>query len=76
MVAHTFNPSTWEAKAGRFLSSSSAWSTKQVPGQPGLHRETLFQKKKKKKKRKERKEEKRKEKKRKEKKRSLFIGKE
>jgi hypothetical protein len=28
MVAHTFNPSTWEAKAGRFLSSRPAWSTK------------------------------------------------
>jgi transcription elongation factor len=27
MVAHAFNPSTWEAEAGRFLSSSPAWST-------------------------------------------------
>jgi hypothetical protein len=28
----------------RFLSVSSGtvWSTEQVPGQPGLHRETLF----------------------------------
>lgn len=25
-------------------SSRSAWSTQPVPGQPGLHRETLFQK--------------------------------
>jgi hypothetical protein len=25
MVAHTFNPSTWEAEAGRFLSSRPAW---------------------------------------------------
>jgi hypothetical protein len=43
VVAHTFSPSTWEAEieAGRFLSSRSAWSTKWVPGQPGLHRETL-----------------------------------
>jgi hypothetical protein len=40
-VAHVFNPSTWEAEAGRFLSSRLAWSTKWVPGQPGLHRETL-----------------------------------
>jgi hypothetical protein len=24
---HTFNPSTWEAEAGRFLSSRPAWST-------------------------------------------------
>jgi hypothetical protein len=45
-VAHTFNPSTWEAEAGRFLSSRPAWSTKWVPGQPGLYRETLSPKKK------------------------------
>jgi hypothetical protein len=24
---HTFNPSTWEAEAGEFLSSRPAWST-------------------------------------------------
>jgi hypothetical protein len=41
MVAHAFNPSTREAEAGRFLSSRPAWSTKWVPGQPRLHRETL-----------------------------------
>jgi hypothetical protein len=45
VVAHTFNPSTWEAEAGGFLSSRPAWSTKRVPGQPGLHRETLSQNK-------------------------------
>ncbi|XP_076785766.1 biogenesis of lysosome-related organelles complex 1 subunit 6 isoform X2 [Arvicanthis niloticus] len=28
VVAHVFNPSTWEAEAGRFLSSRPAWSTK------------------------------------------------
>jgi hypothetical protein len=28
VVAHTFNPSTWEAEAGGFLSSKPAWSTK------------------------------------------------
>ena len=39
-----FYPSTWEAEAGRFLSSRPAWSTEWVPGQPGLHRETLSQK--------------------------------
>jgi hypothetical protein len=45
VVAHAFNPSTWEAEAGRFLSSRPAWSTKWVPGQQsGLHRETLSQK--------------------------------
>jgi hypothetical protein len=27
VVVHTFNPSTWEAEAGRFLSSRPAWST-------------------------------------------------
>jgi Tfp pilus assembly major pilin PilA len=41
VVVHAFNPSTWEAEAGGFLSSRPAWSTKWVPGQPGLHRETL-----------------------------------
>jgi hypothetical protein len=41
MVAHAFNPSTWEAEAGGFLSSRKVWSTERVPGQPGLHRETL-----------------------------------
>jgi hypothetical protein len=28
MVVHAYNPSTWEAEAGRFLSSRSAWFTK------------------------------------------------
>jgi hypothetical protein len=28
MVAHDFNPSTWEAEAGRFLSLKPAWSKK------------------------------------------------
>jgi hypothetical protein len=27
VVAHAFNPSTWEAEAGRFLSLRPAWST-------------------------------------------------
>jgi hypothetical protein len=44
VVAHTFNPSTWEAEAGGFLSSRPVWSTKWVPGQPGLYRETLSRK--------------------------------
>jgi hypothetical protein len=47
VVAHAFNPSTWEAEAVGFLSSRPAWSTEQVPGQPGLHRETLSRKTKK-----------------------------
>jgi hypothetical protein len=44
VVMHTFNPNTQEAEAGGFLSSRPAWSTKWVPGQPGLYRETLSQK--------------------------------
>jgi hypothetical protein len=44
VVAHAFNPSTWEAEAGGFLSSRPAWTTKWVPGQPELYRETLSQK--------------------------------
>jgi hypothetical protein len=44
VVVHAFNPSTREAERGRFLISRPAWSTKWVPGQPGLHRETLSQK--------------------------------
>jgi hypothetical protein len=43
-VAHAFNPSTGEAEAGGFLSSSPAWSTKWVLGQPELYKETLSQK--------------------------------
>ena len=41
-VAHTFNSSTLEAEARKSLSSMPAWSTEQVPEQPGLQRETLF----------------------------------
>jgi hypothetical protein len=47
IVVHAFNPSTREAEAGGFLSLRPAWSTKWVPGQPGLYRETLSLKKKK-----------------------------
>jgi hypothetical protein len=81
VVAHAFNPSTWEAEAGGFLSLRPAWSIKVSSGQPGLHREILFRKTKKKQKKnkkkpkkqktnkkKTKKEKKRKEKKRKEKK--------
>jgi hypothetical protein len=44
MVAHAFNPSTWEAEARGFLSLRPTWSTAWVPGQPGIHRETLSRK--------------------------------
>jgi hypothetical protein len=47
VVVHAFNPSTWEGEAGGFLISRPAWSTEYVPGQPGLYRETLPQKRKK-----------------------------
>jgi hypothetical protein len=51
VVAHAFNASTREAEAGGFLSSEAGLVYKvSVPGQPGLHRETLSQKKKRKKK--------------------------
>jgi hypothetical protein len=45
VVVQAFNPSTWEAETGGFLSSRPAWSTKWVPGQPRLYRETLSRKK-------------------------------
>jgi hypothetical protein len=45
VVARAFNPSTWEAEAGRFLSLRLAWSTKRVPGQPELYREKQKNKK-------------------------------
>jgi hypothetical protein len=46
VMAHIFNPRTWEAEAeaGGFLILRPAWSTEWVPGQPGLHRETLSRK--------------------------------
>jgi hypothetical protein len=44
VVAHAFSPSTREAEAGGFRSSRTVWSTKWVPGQPGLYRETLSRK--------------------------------
>jgi hypothetical protein len=43
-VAQAFNPSTWEAEAGEFLSSRPAWYTEWVPGQPGLYREIVLEK--------------------------------
>jgi hypothetical protein len=42
MVAHTFDPSSWEAEAGGSLSLRPAWSTKQVLGQTGYTEETCF----------------------------------
>ena len=42
----TFNPGISEAEAVRSMSLKTAWSIELVPGQPKLHRETLFQEKK------------------------------
>ena len=36
-MAHAFNPSTWEAEAGRFLRSRPAWSTKARHLPPSLN---------------------------------------
>lgn len=41
VMAHTFNPRPWEPKPFGSLSVRLAYSTKQVPGHPGLHRVTL-----------------------------------
>ena len=45
MVAHAFNPSTWEAEAGTPMNLRPTWSTEWVSGEPELQRETLFQNK-------------------------------
>jgi hypothetical protein len=44
VVAHAFNPTTWEAEAGGFLSWKPAWSTKCVPGQPGPQKNPVSKK--------------------------------
>ena len=48
-MTHTFSPSIWWGEAVGSLSSRPAWSTEQATGKPGLHREILFQKLKRKK---------------------------
>ena len=45
-MVRTFNPGISEAEAVRSMSLKTAWSIELVPGQPKLHRETLFQEKK------------------------------
>jgi hypothetical protein len=52
VVAHAFNPSTWEAEAGGFLSSRPAWSIEWVPEPRATQRNPVSKKKKKKEKRK------------------------
>lgn len=51
LVVLTFNPSIPEENTGS-LSLSPAWSKEWIPGEPGLHRETLSWKEKKKQKQK------------------------
>jgi hypothetical protein len=55
VVAYTFNPSTWEAETGRFLSSRPAWSSSRTA--KAIQRNPVLknQKRKRKKKRKEKK---------------------
>ena len=43
-MVHAFNPSTLEAEADESLSSWTVWLIENVPGQPGLHRETQINK--------------------------------
>ena len=66
MVVHAFNPSTWEAEAGGFLSLRPAWSTKVVSSRTAraIQRNRLEKPKKKKKKNKNKKKKKEEEKKR------------
>jgi hypothetical protein len=44
MIVHPLNTSICEAEAGRSLSLRLAWSTEQVLGHSGPHRETMLQK--------------------------------
>jgi hypothetical protein len=48
VVVHGFNPSTWEAEAGGFLSSRPAWSTKWHDSQGYTEKPCLKKKKNKK----------------------------
>jgi hypothetical protein len=57
-VAHAFNPSSWEAEAGRFLSSRPAWLQSEFQDSQGYTEKPCLKKKTKpKKKKKERKKE-------------------
>jgi hypothetical protein len=46
-VVHAFNPSTWEAEAGRSLSSRPAWSTSKFQDNQGYTEKPCLGKKKK-----------------------------
>jgi hypothetical protein len=55
VVEYAFNPSTWEAEAGRFLSSRPAWSTKSSTTARAIQRNPVSKDQKKKKKNKKKK---------------------
>jgi hypothetical protein len=44
-VAQTFNPSTWEAEAGEFLSSRPAWSQSEFQDRQGYTEKPCLKKK-------------------------------
>jgi hypothetical protein len=46
VAAQAFNPTSLGSDTGRSLSLKPAWSTESVPGQPELHRETVWKKQK------------------------------
>jgi hypothetical protein len=48
VVVHAFNPSTWEAEEGGFLSSRPAWSTNEFQDNQGYTEKPCLEKKKKK----------------------------
>jgi hypothetical protein len=43
VAVHAFKSNPWEAEAGTSLSSKPALFTEHASGQPGQHREILFQ---------------------------------
>jgi hypothetical protein len=45
VVAHTFNPSTWEAEAGGFLSLRPAWSKNEFQDSQGYTEKPCLEKK-------------------------------
>jgi hypothetical protein len=45
VVSHTFNPSTWEEEAGKFLSPRPAWSTSEFQDRQGYTEKPGLEKK-------------------------------
>jgi len=42
VVVHAFSPITWETEAGRQIFEFEDGLENRIPGQTGLHRDTLF----------------------------------